>query len=90
MRWICRRWSDSPRALYLSPHQSHLFSPVTQVLAKAAEIQEAISEGANSFLMTEYRYMGVFCVIMSVFIFSLLSSIQPQVGGQAVQQVRRI
>ena len=63
---------------------------MTQVLAKAAEIQEAISEGANSFLMTEYRYMGVFCVIMSVFIFSLLSSIQPQVGGQAVQQVWRI
>jgi inorganic pyrophosphatase len=49
-----------------------------QVLAKASEIQEAISEGANSFLYTEYRYMGVFCVIMSVCIFSLLSSIQPE------------
>ena len=33
-----------------------------QVVAKAAEISEAISEGANSFLYTEYKYMGVFMV----------------------------
>lgn len=33
-----------------------------QVVQKAADIQEAISEGANSFLFTEYRYMGVFMV----------------------------
>jgi inorganic pyrophosphatase len=33
-----------------------------QVVQKAADIQEAISEGANSFLFTEYRYLGVFMV----------------------------
>jgi inorganic pyrophosphatase len=33
-----------------------------QVVQKAADIQEAISEGANSFLFTEYKYMGVFMV----------------------------
>lgn len=31
-------------------------------MQKAAEIQEAISEGAISFLMTEYKYMAVFMV----------------------------
>jgi hypothetical protein len=33
-----------------------------QIVQKAADIQEAISEGANSFLFTEYKYMGVFMV----------------------------
>jgi inorganic pyrophosphatase len=33
-----------------------------QVVQKAADIQEAISEGANSFLFTEYKYMGIFMV----------------------------
>jgi Na+/H+-translocating membrane pyrophosphatase len=33
-----------------------------QVVQKAADIQEAISEGANSFLFTEYKYLGVFMV----------------------------
>lgn len=33
-----------------------------QVVQKAADIQDAISEGANSFLFTEYRYLGVFMV----------------------------
>jgi Na+/H+-translocating membrane pyrophosphatase len=32
------------------------------VVAKAAEIQTAISEGARAFLNTEYQYMGVFGV----------------------------
>jgi hypothetical protein len=32
------------------------------VLLKAADIQEAISEGSVSFLVTEYKYMGVFMV----------------------------
>lgn len=31
-------------------------------MQKAADIQEAISEGAVSFLMTEYKYMAVFMV----------------------------
>lgn len=37
-----------------------------EVVAKAAEIQEAISEGATSFLVTEYRYIGVFMVVMAI------------------------
>lgn len=37
-------------------------APVQQVVQKAADIQEAISEGSNSFLFTEYKYMGVFMV----------------------------
>jgi hypothetical protein len=36
--------------------------PKQQVVQKAADIQEAISEGANSFLFTEYKYLGVFGV----------------------------
>jgi len=31
-----------------------------EVIAKAADIQNAVSEGANSFLFTEYKYMGIF------------------------------
>lgn len=31
-------------------------------MQKAADIQEAIAEGAVSFLMTEYQYMAVFMV----------------------------
>ena len=33
-----------------------------QVLQKCADIQDHISEGANSFLFTEYNYMAVFMV----------------------------
>ena len=35
---------------------------------------DAIAEGATSFLVTEYKYMGVFMAFFSVFIFVLLSS----------------
>lgn len=45
-----------------------------EVMQKAAEIQEAISEGAVSFLMTEYKYMAVFMVVFSGVIFVLLGS----------------
>ena len=41
----------------------------------AAEIQEAISLGASSFLQTEYKYMGIFMLGFSVVIFLFL-------GGQ--------
>jgi inorganic pyrophosphatase len=44
------------------------------IMQKAAEIQEAISEGAVSFLMTEYKYMAIFMVGFSVVIFVLLGS----------------
>ena len=33
-----------------------------QIVQKAADLQEAISEGATSFLLTEYKYMGIFMV----------------------------
>ena len=35
---------------------------VVQIVQKVADLQDAISEGANSFLITEYKYMGVFMV----------------------------
>lgn len=59
-----------------------------EVVAKAAEIQEAISEGAASFLMTEYRYIGVFMVIMSVAIFGLLSTVAPEEGRTKDDETR--
>lgn len=37
----------------------------SQVVQKAADIQDAIAEGANSFLFTEYKYLGVFMVSRS-------------------------
>lgn len=49
-----RRRRRSPRRLPPPPRP--------QVVQKAADIQEAISEGSNSFLYTEYKYMGVFGV----------------------------
>ncbi|KAJ9533580.1 hypothetical protein QJQ45_026650 [Haematococcus lacustris] len=48
------------------------------VVAKAAEIQDAICDGANAFLLTEYKYMGVFGLIFSIIIFSLLSIVKPE------------
>ncbi len=36
------------------------------VVRKVAEIQQAIADGANSFLFTEYAYMGVFMVSHSL------------------------
>ena len=33
-----------------------------QILDKVGQLQDAISEGAVSFLTTEYKYMGVFSV----------------------------
>ena len=57
-------------------------------MQKAADIQEAIAEGANSFLYTEYKYMGVFGVIMSVLIFTLLGSIPPEDGRTRSDELR--
>ena len=39
-----------------------LSSPPPQVVQKAADLMDAIAEGATSFLITEYKYMGVFMV----------------------------
>ncbi|KAL9681936.1 hypothetical protein QQ045_013728 [Rhodiola kirilowii] len=46
------------------------------VVAKCAEIQNAISEGAQSFLFTMYQYVGVFMVAFAVLIFLFLGSVE--------------
>eukprot|EP00210_Caulerpa_lentillifera_P009571 g9128.t1 len=45
-----------------------------EVVTAVADIQTAISEGANSFLVTEYRYLSIFMGCFAVVIFVLLSS----------------
>ncbi|KAF3664942.1 Pyrophosphate-energized vacuolar membrane proton pump 1 [Capsicum annuum] len=46
------------------------------VVAKCAEIQKAISEGATSFLFTEYKYLGIFMVVFGAIIFLFLGSVK--------------
>eukprot|EP00890_Picochlorum_soloecismus_P004594 jgi/Picsp_1/5135/NSC_02498-R1_vacuolar h+-translocating inorganic pyrophosphatase len=46
----------------------------SEIEEKVADLQAAISEGANSFLFTEYKYVSVFMALFSVVIFVLLSS----------------
>ncbi|KVI11691.1 Pyrophosphate-energised proton pump [Cynara cardunculus var. scolymus] len=46
------------------------------VVRKCAEIQNAISQGATSFLYTEYQYVGVFMVAFAVLIFVFLGSVE--------------
>ncbi|KAJ0091584.1 hypothetical protein Patl1_13926 [Pistacia atlantica] len=46
------------------------------VVLKCAEIQSAISEGATSFLFTEYQYVGVFMVVFAILIFVFLGSVE--------------
>ncbi|KAL8170782.1 hypothetical protein V2J09_022586 [Rumex salicifolius] len=46
------------------------------VVAKCAEIQNAISVGATSFLYTEYKYLSVFMVVFGVVIFVFLGSVK--------------
>ncbi|CAM6122187.1 unnamed protein product [Calypogeia fissa] len=53
------------------------------MVKKVAEIQDAIAEGAESFLATEYQYLGIFLTIFSVLIFVFLGS----VGGFSLQNV---
>lgn len=45
-----------------------------EVTALAADIQDAISEGANSFLFTEYKYISVFMVAFGGLVFLLLAA----------------
>ncbi|CAI0389008.1 unnamed protein product [Linum tenue] len=45
------------------------------VVAKCAEIQNAISEGSTSFLFTMYKYVGIFMVAFAVLIFVFLGSV---------------
>ncbi|KAH7857665.1 hypothetical protein Vadar_015199 [Vaccinium darrowii] len=46
------------------------------VVVKCAEIQSAISEGATSFLFTEYQYVGVFMIAFAILIFLFLGSVE--------------
>ncbi|KAL4277995.1 hypothetical protein GQ457_03G045650 [Hibiscus cannabinus] len=46
------------------------------VVMKCAEIQNAISEGATSFLFTEYQYVGIFMVAFAILIFVFLGSVE--------------
>uniref|UniRef100_A0A0E0KYQ2 H(+)-exporting diphosphatase n=1 Tax=Oryza punctata TaxID=4537 RepID=A0A0E0KYQ2_ORYPU len=46
------------------------------VEARCAEIQHAISVGATSFLMTEYKYLGVFMAAFAAVIFVSLGSVR--------------
>nr|CAD1831872.1 unnamed protein product [Ananas comosus var. bracteatus] len=46
------------------------------VVVKCAEIQAAISEGATSFLFTEYQYVGIFMVAFAILIFLFLGSVE--------------
>ncbi|KAI7754156.1 hypothetical protein M8C21_005102, partial [Ambrosia artemisiifolia] len=46
------------------------------VVVKCAEIQNAISEGATSFLFTEYQYVGIFMVVFAILIFLFLGSVK--------------
>lgn len=45
-----------------------------EIVKQVAEIQEAISVGATSFLSTAYKYMSVFMAVFAVIIFLLLSA----------------
>ncbi|KAH7293083.1 hypothetical protein KP509_28G011100 [Ceratopteris richardii] len=45
-------------------------------VVKCAEIQEAISLGANSFLLTEYKYLGAFLGAFAIIIFLFLGSVK--------------
>eukprot|EP00798_Chlamydomonas_sp_ICE-L_P005597 gene5597-2620_t len=56
------------------------------MLSKVTEIQEAISQGATSFLTTEYKYMGVFMVIMATVICTLLSIVPPEDGRTSADE----
>ncbi|XP_044973885.1 pyrophosphate-energized vacuolar membrane proton pump-like [Hordeum vulgare subsp. vulgare] len=44
-------------------------------VARCAEVQNAISVGANSFLFTQYKYLAAFTVIFAVVIFLFLGSV---------------
>ncbi|MCO5560495.1 hypothetical protein L7F22_014110 [Adiantum nelumboides] len=61
---------------HLLHHQEEGDSDGASVVWKCAEIQEAISVGANSFLLTEYKYLGIFLGAFAVVIFLFLGSVE--------------
>ncbi|XP_047339242.1 pyrophosphate-energized vacuolar membrane proton pump-like [Impatiens glandulifera] len=46
-----------------------------EAVAKCAEIQNAISVGATSFLFTQYKYLGIFTIAFGALIFLFLGSV---------------
>ncbi|XP_073107446.1 pyrophosphate-energized vacuolar membrane proton pump isoform X1 [Elaeis guineensis] len=46
------------------------------IVVKCADIQRAISEGATSFLFTEYQYVGIFMVAFAILVFLFLGSVE--------------
>lgn len=61
-----------------------------QIVQKVADLQDAISEGATSFLFTEYKYMGVF-MVSSCFPPTLHCLLMPWNNlAAAVDQVRSL
>ena len=64
MRCVSCNYQMQPADLTLGRGMRTLprLARVLQIVQKAADLQDAISEGATSFLITEYKYMGVFMV----------------------------
>ena len=54
---MSRRSKRDPAGSSPTSYFPSVYHLTAQILAKAAQIQDAISEGANSFLGTEFRYM---------------------------------
>ncbi|KAL3736838.1 hypothetical protein ACJRO7_025725 [Eucalyptus globulus] len=46
------------------------------VVSRCADIQSAILEGATSFLLTEYQYVGIFMIAFAILIFLFLGSFE--------------
>ncbi|XVF86403.1 hypothetical protein PTKIN_Ptkin18bG0037000 [Pterospermum kingtungense] len=46
------------------------------VATKCTDIQSAISEGATSFLFTEYQYVGIFMIAFAILILLFLGSVE--------------
>ncbi|CAL5435030.1 unnamed protein product [Camellia sinensis] len=46
-----------------------------EAIAKRAEIQNAISVGATSFLFTQYKYLSIFTVVFGAIMFIFLGSV---------------
>lgn len=61
---------------FLLHHQEEGDPDGEAAVSKCAEIQEAISVGANSFLLTEYKYLGIVLSIFAVVIFLFLGSVE--------------
>ncbi|XP_042390966.1 pyrophosphate-energized vacuolar membrane proton pump 1-like [Zingiber officinale] len=47
-----------------------------EAVRKCSEIQNAITIGATSFLITEYKYLGVFMLVFAIMIFLFLGSVR--------------